>query len=164
MKHRPVQKPGRSKQDYGTPPDFIAAVERRFGKLDWDLAATAKNAKAPKFITPKQDSLLTPWPTAGNLWLNPPFANIEPWAARCAGWSLVGAESGARLLLLTPLSSANWVRDHVFPNASIIALNGRLTFEGETTPYPKDCMLSLFGWPNVQVPFEVWDWRRKRRC
>jgi hypothetical protein len=29
----PEQKPGRSKQDYGTPWDFIKAVEARFGKL-----------------------------------------------------------------------------------------------------------------------------------
>lgn len=41
----PIQKPGRSKQDYGTPWEFIRAVERRWGKLHVDLAAHSENAK-----------------------------------------------------------------------------------------------------------------------
>ena len=35
---------GASEQDVGTPAVFLAAVVRRFGKLDVDLAATAANA------------------------------------------------------------------------------------------------------------------------
>jgi hypothetical protein len=48
----PIQKPGRSKQDYETPPDLIAAIEARWGKLTVDLAACADNTKCARFITP----------------------------------------------------------------------------------------------------------------
>lgn len=47
----PAQKPGKSKQDYGTPKDFIDAVAARFGPLVVDLAAHAGNAKCLEFIT-----------------------------------------------------------------------------------------------------------------
>ncbi len=38
----PKQKPGRSKQDYGTPPEFLDAVKARFRieAFDCDLAAS----------------------------------------------------------------------------------------------------------------------------
>src|SRR5574338_47234 len=77
----------RSKQDYGTPRTLIHAIERRWGKLTIDLAATADNAKCERFITPEQDSLIQNWELKigdGLGWLNPEFADIDPWAAKSA--------------------------------------------------------------------------------
>ena len=37
----PAQVPGKSKQDYGTPIELIRAVEAKFGRLAFDLAAHA---------------------------------------------------------------------------------------------------------------------------
>lgn len=153
----PMQKPGRSKQDYGTPRALIKAVEKRFGALAWDLAATAENAKAPEFLTEEEDSLGIAWHAlepSGLLWLNPPFARIEPWAAKCAA----EMRKGARILFLTPASvGSNWFIDHVLPNASVYALAPRLTFEGCSDPYPKDCILSVFD--NSFIGFHAWRWR-----
>ena len=39
----------------------MVEVVRRFGPMDVDLAASAKNTKAPIFITEKQDSLKSDW-------------------------------------------------------------------------------------------------------
>lgn len=167
----------RSKQDYSTPKIFIEAVEKRFGKLVWDLAATEDNAKAPKFITPEQDSLAHGWPVElGPYWLNPPFDNITPWAAKCAEKYLRGT-----ILFLTPAAvGSNWFRDYVWGKAKVIALNGRIIFDGQVEPegwqekhpgkiwkpevYPKDLILSVYN-PTLTMcegldrPFEVWDWR-----
>jgi hypothetical protein len=41
----------------------------------------------------------------------------------------------------------------------VLGLNGRLTFKGTTAPYPKDCMLSVFG---VEPGFDVWSWRNAK--
>lgn len=166
----PKQKPGRSKQDYSTPWELIRAVEGRWGKLDVDLAARADNAKVPLFVTPEQDSLKTSWIeiAVGRLdrgedklgytlaWLNPPFARIGPWAAKCVKLAL---HTGLlRIVMLTPASvGANWFRDHVHNRAMVYALNGRITFEGTEDPYPKDCMLSLFGFG--MTGFDVWTWK-----
>lgn len=157
MSVMPVQKPGRSKQDYATPWNFIDAVESRFGKLYVDLAATAKNSKAPRYITPQEDSLSVDWSQWKNrvCWLNPPYSRIEPWARKCAEFASFGGEG--RLLFLTPASvGANWFAKFVYQKSIVIALNGRITFVGETLPYPKDCILSVFG--AGLSGFEVWKW------
>ena len=156
----PVQKPGRSKQDYGTPRELIQAVELRFGQLDWDLAASKENAKAPYFLTEKSNYLTHPfrtWIEDGTLcWCNPPFANIGVWAEKWAS----DATAGARIIALVPASiGAEWFAEHVFDHATIIGLRPRITFEGCKDPYPKDCMLLCYG---MEVPggyFQTWRWK-----
>ncbi len=153
----PAQKPHRSKQDYGTPWELIHAVERRFGKLDVDLAARADNAKAPLFVTPQEDSLSVGWAArfSGALgWLNPEFADIAPWARKCHQET----QLGFRVIMLTPASvGANWFAEHVHGRALVLALSPRITFEGTKDPYPKDCMLSVFG--IGEKTFDVWRWK-----
>lgn len=153
----PTVKRHRSKQDYGTPWEFIRACERRFGLISWDLAATTENTKAPAWITPEMDSLAREWRMKGNLWLNPPFADIGPWAEKCA---LDSSAHGARILFLTPASvGSNWFRDFVHGKALVLGLNGRLTFAGTDAPYPKDCILSAFGLG--KTGFDVWTWTKE---
>jgi phage N-6-adenine-methyltransferase len=150
----PTIKRGRSKQDHPTPPEFIRAVEQKFGKLDIDLAANKENAKAPRFISEEQNSLTTNWAQLGGLlWLNPPFAHIEPWAAKCR----MAAENGARILLLTPASVGSvWFGSHILGRAMVFSLFPRISFDG-IAPYPKDCMLSVF-WGGV-CGFDMWKWK-----
>lgn len=162
VRHRkmPRQKPNRSRQDYATPWDFIEAVERRFGKLEVDLAATKANAKAPWCVTPEQDSLSISWAErfADKLcWLNPPFGNIEKWAAKCAQESEKFRKG--RILFLTPASvGARWFERHVHNRANVLTLLSRLTFVGEDQSYPKDLMLSVYG-RGALHGFDTWDWR-----
>jgi len=157
----PRQKPGKSKQDYATPREFIAAVEKRFGKLDWDLAATWRNAVTTDFYGMQEsgvfrDSLEQNWRRLeGNLWLNPPFAQIAPWAAKCAGSSYRGATN--RIFFLTPASvGANWFWQYVWPHALVLPIHPRLSFDG-VDPYPKDLMLSVFN--AGARTMERWVWR-----
>jgi len=154
----PTVNRGGSRQDYGTPPEFLAAVRRRFGALDVDLACHAGNriAGVSTYFTPADDSLSRDWNSlSGNLWLNPPFSNIEPWAAKCAaarwrhGWTL----------LLVPASvDANWYHDHVHRQAMVLPLRSRITFVGETHGYPKPLLLAAYGYG--VAGFEPWAWRK----
>lgn len=155
----PAQKPGESQQDYGTPRRFLNAVEHRFGPIAWDLAAHERNHVCDLWIGEEQNSLAVRWATelSGVLWLNPPFDDIAPWARKCA----VEARRGARILMLTPASvGANWFWDNVNPHrdALVLTLAPRLTFVGETQPYPKDCILSAYGFG--RVGFHRWKWSR----
>lgn len=156
----PAQKPGLSKQDYATPREFINAVEDRFGKLRFDLAAHKRNTRCKLYYSLEEgvDSLGKDWTKlTGNLWLNPPFADIEPWARKC--WeSTSGSNSYIQIFFLTPASvGANWFADHVWHRAQILFLRGRLSFDG-VAPYPKDCMLSVFGGGRA-TGCNLWDWR-----
>jgi phage N-6-adenine-methyltransferase len=150
----------RSKQDYATPPDFMAEIHKRFGHPTVDLAASAVNTKAHVYITEEQNSLTVGWSeTYLNClaWLNPPFNDIEPWAMKCAV-ETAKPHSRLRILLLTPASIGSaWFSDWVHKRAIVIALSPRLSFDG-VSPYPKDCMLSCFGFG--VSGFEVWRWKR----
>ena len=151
-----------SKQDYETPAAFLRAVERRFGALTIDLACREDNAKAPRALTEEIDSLSSNWcgeiGAGENAWLNPPFADIEPWVKKASEWRNAPHYLRTRILLLVPASiGSNWFRDHVLQTAFVWALNGRLTFVGAKDPYPKDLMLLEYG----HAPgFGVWDWRK----
>lgn len=159
VKSQNVQTGAPGKQDYETPDEFFRLCNREFN-FQWDLAAHESNIKCPLWYGPGSpyalDSLSTSWyQNGGFLWLNPPFAEIKPWARKC----LEESEKGARVAMLTLASTgANWFRDYCWDRCEIRFLNGRLKFKGATGPFPKDLALYVFevGRPRMA---SIWDWR-----
>lgn len=159
----PAQKPGNSEQSVGTPWEFIDAVEKRFGKLDWDLAASADNCvvrnvsggRSAQFFSKEEDSLAQDWKQVGGLlWLNPPFDAIKKFAKKCAEES----DPLARVLMLTPARvETNWWWQWMRPHAISYALSPRLTFVGHAKPYPMGLALHLFGMG--ATGFGRWRWK-----
>ena len=153
----PRQKPGRSKQDYGTPPELLTAVKERLGisGFECDLAATRANAVAHHYCTDAFDEYTWAFGPGWN-WLNPPYANIEPWVKRAYQECRTRA---VRTAVLIPASvGSNWWRDWVDHKCEVLFLNPRLTFVGCEDPYPKDCALLLYR-PVVERPYDVWTWK-----
>lgn len=160
---------GNSKQDYQTPPEFIAAVAERFGTIALDLAANAENTQAPLWLGPGSDisvdAFAIHWATqpsfpVGNRWLNPPFERIKNWANKCR----TNCTQDSPILFLTPASvGAKWFTMHVLPYAHVLLIQPRLTFVGEKDPYPKDCALSVFGMGN-EGTVEPWIWKLPREA
>lgn len=139
-----------SQQVVGTPWEFIRAVEKRWGPIAVDLAATAENSKGQIFISKERDSFKVDWHKLnGNLWLNPEFSDIAPWAKKCSYESKHGAE----IFLLVPASiDSNWWAQYVHGQALVYPLHPRLKFEGHPTLYPKPLTLCFyhagqFGYP-----------------
>ena len=160
----PIQKPGKSEQIVGTPRAFLDAVEERFGKMTFDLAATRENAvcgdgDGDSHFGPgsalASDSLLADWDQVdGNLWLNPPYAKIGPWAAKCAGTNTRLGERA--ILMLIPLTTANYALEWIYPYALVLGLNPRVQFVGHSIGFPKDLMLCCYGF---KPGFETWKWK-----
>lgn len=156
----PAQKPGRSETVVSTPDVFIKAVKRLLviEYFDADLAANLSNAKAPFFYAKEDDSLSQNWKNAitrhGWGWLNPPYDDIAPWAMKCA-------MGNRNIALLVPASvGSNWWRDWVHEIAHVKFLNGRVTFDGHTGPYPKDLALCLYCDRNLFHPgYDIWTWK-----
>lgn len=148
----------KTRQDYGTPDDFFAAVNRAL-PMKWDLAANEENRKCHNFIDESSNSLVIPWHSLEReswLWLNPPFKNISPWAVKCLGEKGLGAN----VVMLTPASvGSRWFKHSVWEHALVVFLCGRLTFKGETKPYPKDCMISIFS-NKIMPGVMIWDWKK----
>jgi phage N-6-adenine-methyltransferase len=152
----PAQKPGQSEQCVGTPWEFINAVDDRFGQFSWDLAASPVNAKCETYFTEEHNSLIQYWhKIQGNLWLNPPFGDIEPWAAKCCAESKLGAN----IFMLVPASvGSNWYKDYVHNRAYVLALSPRVKFVGHAHAYPKDLMLVIYNAWGL-VGFDTWRWK-----
>lgn len=145
---------GSSNQSYSTPKDFIQAVEARFGEIYFDLAASKENTKCPtRWFNEENDSLKQDWTKLGdgNLWLNPPYDKITPWAKKCS------ESVGCSILFLVPASvGSDWFRNYVEPFAFTFLLSPRLCFDGKN-PYPKDCILAVYqrGFTGIKT----WRWK-----
>jgi hypothetical protein len=138
--------------------------------LTWDVAATANNtvvAPAPGaesatgrfFSADGLSAFDADWRGFDRrdlLFLNPPFGTIaSEWAPLVARWTR--ALPWLRLLMLTPASvGSEWFQSFVHRRALVLALSPRLQFVGADDPYPKDCMLSVFGYG--VAGFDVWRW------
>jgi DNA N-6-adenine-methyltransferase (Dam) len=169
----PKQKPGLSKQDYSTPVEFLNAVKKRFGfkQFDWDLAATKENGvdlyivggKHLSYFGPDhsfeeyRDAFANPWQgRRGNLWLNPPYGHIEPWAKKCAESAPISFPQKRRIFFLVPASvGANWFAQYVDGKALVLFTSPRLSFDGKN-PYPKDVLLACYG---LKPGYECWRWK-----
>lgn len=153
----PSMNRGTSKQDYETPPEFMEAVERRFGKIKFDLAAEVHTRKAELYFSQETDSLKQNWSAIpGWLWLNPPFSNIGDWAKKCAEET----QYGARILFLVPASTGSgWYWNHVKPHAHVLHLRQRITFMGAPDAYPKDMLLAVFAYGLTGE--SAWSWLTK---
>lgn len=154
----PKQKPGKSRQDYATPKDFLAAIEKRFGIIRTDLAASAENAVCEVYFDKGRDSLQQDWQLLkGVAYCNPEFADLDPWAMK----TITAKHRRGLTLLLTPASTgADWFQNVLVPHAYILDLSPRLCFDGKN-PYPKDCTLSVVGFGLVGRA--GWRWKENER-
>ena len=150
----------KSVQTQVTPMYFIERLGRRFGvDFTLDLAATDENHRCPDWFTEAQNALTQDW--AARLvtldmcaWLNPPFRGVGPWMKKC------GEESakGCKIISLTLASlGTGWYRDHVEGKALSLVLRDRIIFEGEKDPFPKELMISLWGFGMSGLGF--WSWK-----
>lgn len=183
----PRQKPGKSRQVWSTPWPFLDAVERRFGPITFDLAADLTNCRVRSFdaakllgggqaVLPRAfakcyygpssefgvDALAQDWrQLSGNLWLNPEYADIGPWAKKCsesaAYDSRMKRAPARRIFFLVPASvGSEWFAEYVFDAAHVIFPRPRLSFDGKA-PYPKDTCLAVYG---EKPGVSLWRWDR----
>ncbi len=158
----PRQKPGESEQDVATPRDFLDAVEKRFGRIGLDLAADSNNHVCPLWLGPGSplmggEDALAPnvsWAGRDLRWLNPRFANLKLWAQKSAE-----QRHHAFIAMLSPaIVSTNIFDEFIHRKALVLGIRPRLIFVGQTDPYPKDLILSVYG-PLVCPGFDTWKWK-----
>lgn len=159
----PLQKPGKSRQDYGTPPDLLMAVQNRLGQpFGFDVACTSTNSVAARgFYFDRGENALAgeiSWARHARgkwAWLNSPYDRLDLWTER-ASWE---AALGLSLAMLVPASVGSlWWKQYVEPFAYALHLCPRVTFVGETTPYPKDTSILIYT-PLRLRGAETWVWK-----
>lgn len=158
-------------QNYRTPPEFLAAVVRRFGPLVWDAACTRADCVGSAggyAIDSGCDAMLQDWSElrdVGVVWCNPPWARAGEFAARAA-------TSGAQVLLLCQAAvDSNWYAAHVHGRALVLALNPRIPFlnpdgspafvdrNGKPLGVNRPTMLAAYNF-GQNGQFEPWKWKK----
>lgn len=133
--------------EWETPWDFVRRVEHTLRvRFILDLAAKKHNAKADVYIV--GDSFKTDWlqvwkglsePGEGfgkAAWLNPPFANIDPWVRKAIKESC----QGVPVVMLLPDRQTKWRKRLEDVDAEIWDA-GRISFGGMKGPGYTDSIL-----------------------
>lgn len=158
MTTMPVQKPGKSVQDVGTPLWLLELVAKTWGTIVLDVAASERYHAAYAWYGEEHDGLTQPWRVlgpvvdpvmegvqsrklVGTIWCNPPFGCIKPWIKKASEY--IGP---CVVAVLVPAAvGSNWWAEYVDKQAQVLFLRPRLIFQGHDQPYPKDCALLIYG-------------------
>jgi phage N-6-adenine-methyltransferase len=129
--------------EWHTPPEILADLEREFGPFTLDPCCRQQTAKAPRFYTRDDDGLLQPW--FGRVWLNPPYSNPGPWLKKAK--EVVRNGTCELVVALLPASTDTaWFHDYVLGHAEIRFKRGRVRFYGwENTPIGSPKTPSIFA-------------------
>lgn len=107
--------------DRAVPPELFDALGRRF-EFTVDAAASAENARLPRYWTVEDDGLAQSW-AGERIWCNPPYSNIEPWVLKA--WRETEAELVV-MLLPANRTEQRWWQELVEPHRD---RGGRLAVE-----------------------------------
>ncbi len=121
----------RESDHYATPIKFYQKLHNEFN-FDYD----------PCPLRSDVDGLLTEW--KGNIYINPPYSNIEPFITK--GLEEVRRGNAEKLVYLIPIrSDTKYWHNLIMPYASEIRfIKGRLNFNESKSPSPFPCVLVIF--------------------
>lgn len=110
--------------EWATPQDFFDRLNEEFS-FTVDVAATPENAKCERFYTWHENGLAQSW-KGERVWCNPPYGRD------LARWIEKAATSNADIvvMLIPARTDTRAWHDHIFGNAEIRFVKGRLKFGG----------------------------------
>ena len=121
-----------------TPKWFFDHYDREF-HLGLDVCATTKNKKCVRFFTKAENGLRRKW--FSNIWLNPPYSEIEPWCEKA--WEYARTGKGVVVALLPIWPTAPWFKKYA-SHGHIRLLTRRVRFVGEKSKAPLDLMIVVW--------------------
>lgn len=132
-----------ARQDWETPRDFFDPINSEF-RFTLAAAASAKNKKAKKFFSEKQDGLSRSW-GRHRVWLNPPYGvgrkPISAWVSKAYAES----QTGATVVMLIPaLTNTNWFHDICLAKGEVRFVRGRPKFGDADHGLPQPLCLVVF--------------------
>ena len=121
----------RDSDNYATPSKFFKKLNNEF-HFDFD----------PCPLKSKKDGLKLDW--VGNIYVNPPYSNIEPFIKK--GINEIKNGNAKKIVYLLPVrSDTKYWHSLIIPFADEIRfIKGRLNFNESSSPAPFPCVLVLF--------------------
>ena len=145
-----------SRNDWETPPDFFAELDKEF-RFTLDACALPETAKCADYFTPKDDGLSRPWiaPRGGAVFCNPPYSRRTKDSPGQEAWIKKAAEEGQRpgavvVMLIPARTDTLAFHKYIYHKAEIRFIKGRLRFRvngqtGDAAPFPS--MVVIFRGP-----------------
>lgn len=134
-RNHPQQRANPKVDDRETAPEVFGPLHERF-RFTIDVAASAQNARLPRFLTIEDDGLSRSW-AGERVWCNPPYSNIGPWIEK-AWHEWAESRPAALIVMLVPANRTeqSWWQDLVEPyrdrparwRMDVEFLRGRLRF------------------------------------
>jgi phage N-6-adenine-methyltransferase len=132
-----------SEQNVGTPRWLLDLVERTWGKITLDVAASEQYHACELWLGKEDDSLsLSHWNTPnseGIVWCNPPYEDIGPWCKKASEAPCVVV-----MLILASVGS-KWWHEHVHGKAAVYFVRPRVKFIGHKQGMMKDVAIVAYG-------------------
>lgn len=111
---------------WATPQDFFDKLNEKWD-FDWDVCATADNAKCDNYFSPEDNALEQPW--EGTCFMNPPYGReIGDWIEKAHTEVLNGVIT---VVLLPARTDTKWFHDFIYNIYDIEFIKGRLKFGTE---------------------------------
>lgn len=110
-RNHPQQATKPAVDDRALPPEEFAKLHRRFG-FTVDAAASAHNAKLPRFFSEEVDGLKQPW-AGERVYCNPPYSSIRPWVQKA--WDTGYVADLIVMLLPANRTEQGWWQDLIEP-------------------------------------------------
>jgi ParB family chromosome partitioning protein len=139
--------------EWYTPPEFLAAARDVLGSIDLDPASCDKAqqaVQAARYFTAQEDGLGQPW--RGKVWLNPPFRQVDRFAAKLCEAHRSGAVPEAVLLVNNATETA-WFQDTARMASALCLPLGRIRFldhSGTPQQQPLQGQAILYFGPDAQ--------------
>lgn len=142
----------KASDEWETPQDFYQALDREFS-FGLDVAASAENAKTPRWL---QDALSVSWAELAwghPIWLNPPYSRCREFIKKAA----LEASRGCTVVCLVPSrTDTHWwhsevydAEKHVFrPGVEVRFVKGRLKFGNSQNSAPFPSVVIIFRPPS----------------
>ena len=130
MNMETVEQPAFDTDTYRTPMDLFRGIRAYTHRTFlWDAACTESDALAvPLWRHPKfkpNDSLSAPWEVTGDIFVNPPYSNIDPWFD-----AAFGARPVVVMLGLSPNGEGRW--GGILPRVHEIQITGWTDEKGKS--------------------------------
>lgn len=130
-------------EDYGTPQWVFDVLNDEF-HFDFDVCASAENAKCVRFFTKEINGLIQEW--KGICWMNPPYGkHIRQWIEKARD----AAKEGATVVCLLPArTNTKWWFEVVADAAEVRFIHPKLQFEGAKFVAPFPSAIVIFRAPS----------------
>jgi phage N-6-adenine-methyltransferase len=125
--------------EWATPQALFDELNDEF-KFTLDPAASIDNAKCAKFFTLEEDGLTRDW-SGERVFCNPPYNRyvINKWLRKMAS-----KEANIVVALLPARTNTSWFHDHVWGQAEIRFIRGKLQFNGYKWQAPFPSMIVIY--------------------